>query len=98
MSLTNNTGSRVTSNEEPLTGQSGPVNLASKMAPKSKKTPPKEQREEKVDKRRKKVVTDVRPDTVPNCPPERNLFLEALGVPSTKSTKSTNNQPIKSTK
>jgi hypothetical protein len=59
------------------------------MAPKSKKTPPKEKEEGKVDKRRKKVVTDVRPDTVPNCPPERNLFLETLGVPSTKSTKST---------
>jgi hypothetical protein len=59
------------------------------MAPKSKKTPPKEKEGEKVEKRRRKVVTDVRPDTVPNCPPERNLFLEALGVPSTKSTKST---------
>ena len=43
--------------------------MASKMAPKSKKTPPKEKEEEKVEKRRRKVVTDVRPDTVPNCPP-----------------------------
>jgi len=62
------------------------------MAPKSKKTPPKENEEGKVEKRKKKVVKDIRsdkPDTVPNCPPERNLFLEALGVPSTKSTKST---------
>ena len=70
-----------------MTGQSGPVNLASKMAPKSKKTPPKENEEGKVEKRRRKVVTDVKPDTVPNCPPDRNLFLEALGLPSTKSTK-----------
>jgi hypothetical protein len=52
------------------------------MAPKSKKTPPKENEEGKVEKRRRKVVTDVRPDTVPNCPPERNLFLEALGAGS----------------
>ncbi len=34
------------------------------------------------------MVKDVRPDIVPNCPPERNLFLEALGLEST--TKSTN--------
>ena len=61
--------------------------MASKMAPKSKKTPPKEKEEGKMEKRRRKAVTDVRPDTVPNCPPDRNLFLEALGLPSTKSTK-----------
>jgi len=59
------------------------------MAPKSKKTSPKENEKEKIDKRRKKEVTDVRPDTVPNCPPDRNLFLEALGLTSTKSTQST---------
>ena len=52
MSLTNNTGSRVTSNEEPLTGQVGPVNLASKMAPKEK-THSKEK------KRRHKKVRDI---------------------------------------
>ncbi len=46
MSLTNNTGSRVTFNEEPLTGQSGPVNLASEMPPR-KKTPEKERTKEK---------------------------------------------------
>ena len=51
MSLTNNTGSRVTSNEEPLTGQSGPVNLASKMAPKEK-TNSKEKRKRRDDERR----------------------------------------------
>ncbi len=63
--------------------------MASKIAPKIKKTSPKEKETEKVEKRRRNVVTDVRPDTVPNCPPERNLFLEALGIPPTKSTKST---------
>ncbi len=53
MSLTNNTGSRVTSYEEPLTGQSGPVNLASKMAPKEKTT-------SKDKKRRQKKIRDIR--------------------------------------
>ncbi len=69
-----------------MTGQSGPVNLASKMAPKSKRTPPEEKETEKVEKRKKKVVKDVRADIVPNCPPERSLFLEALGLESTQST------------
>jgi hypothetical protein len=67
--------------------------LASKMAPKSKKTPP-EEKETKKAEREKKVVKDkdVRPDVVPNCPPERNLFLEALGLESTKSTNLTGSQ------
>jgi hypothetical protein len=59
------------------------------MAPKSKRTPPEKNETEKLEKRKKKVVKDVKPDTVPNCPPERNLFLEALGLESTI-TKSTN--------
>jgi hypothetical protein len=56
------------------------------MAPKNKKTSPKEKETEKVDRKKGKVVTYVRPDTVPNCLPDRNLFLEALGIPSTNST------------
>ena len=86
MSLTNNTGSRVTSNEEPLTGQSGPVNLASKMAPKEK-TNSKEK------KRRQKKVRDIQ--TVSSSQPHRiqpeghkepNLFLECLLANQPKST------------
>jgi hypothetical protein len=75
-----------------LTGKSGPVNLARKMAPKNTKTPPKEKKTEKVQRRKGKVVTDVRPDTVPNCPPDRNLFLEALAIQSTKSTSLTSSR------
>jgi hypothetical protein len=84
------------------------VNLASKMAPKSKKIPPEKNATEKVEKRKKKVVKDVRPDIVPNCPPERNMFLEALGLESTKSTNLTGfqtpsplpqrNQPARATR
>jgi hypothetical protein len=48
LSLTNNLGSRVTCtfNEEPLTGKSGPVNLASEIPPR-KKTPKKERTKER---------------------------------------------------
>ena len=46
-------------NEEPLTGQSGPVNLAGKMAPKEKKTHEKGER-----KTRKKSPTGKEKATV----------------------------------
>ena len=81
MSLTNNTGSRVTSNEEPLTGQSGPVNLASKMAPKEKSR-------KKGKKERRKTVEEINVESIRRINPpnfiqpdgyvERNLFLECL--------------------
>jgi hypothetical protein len=93
---TNNTGSRVTSNEEPLTGQSGPVNLASKMAPKEKTT----SKEKK--KRLKKVRDihtnrDVQPHRIQPENPflERNLFLESLltSKPHSKERSSSLNHP-----
>ncbi len=95
MSLTNNTGSRVKSNEEPLTGQSGPVNLASKM-------PTKEKTNSKEKKRRHKKVRDIQ--TVSSSQPHRiqpeghkepNLFLECLLANQPKSTErsSSLNQP-----
>ena len=60
-------------NEEPLTGQSGPVNLAGKMAPKEKKTP------ERVEgKTKRKSPKDEQKATVIRDEPERNLFLECL--------------------
>jgi hypothetical protein len=59
LSLTNNTGSRVTANEEPLTGQSGPVNLASEMPPR-KKTPEKERiKERRKDFKKNREIKDV---------------------------------------
>ena len=59
-------------NEEPLTGQSGPVNLAGKMPPR-KKTPEKgERKESKTSSRKKGKATVIRDE------PERNLFLECL--------------------
>ncbi len=60
-------------NEEPLTGQSGPVILASKMAPKEKKTHEKGER-----KTRKKSPKGREEATVIRDEPERNLFLECL--------------------
>ena len=87
MSLTNNTGSRVTSNEEPLTGQSGPVNLASKM-------PLKEKTNSKEKGKRQRKVRDIQ--TEKDIQPhrriqqegltERNLFLESLLANQPKST------------
>ena len=60
-------------NEEPLTGQSGPVNLAGKMAPKERKTP------ERVEgKTKRKSPKDKQKATVIRDEPERNLFLECL--------------------
>jgi hypothetical protein len=59
-------------NEEPLTGQSGPVNLAGKMSPK-KKTPERGARKErKTSSRKKEKATVIRDE------PEQNLFLECL--------------------
>jgi hypothetical protein len=47
-------------NEEPLTGQSGPVNLAGKIPPK-KKTPEKgERKERKTNSRKKEKATVIR--------------------------------------
>ncbi len=86
MSHTNNTGSRVTSNEEPLTGQSGPVNLASKMAPKEKtNSKEKNRRQKKV--RDIQTEREIQPHRIqPEGHTERNLFLESLLVNQPKST------------
>ncbi len=44
-------------------------------------------------KRKRKGITDVRPNVVPKEPPDRNLSLESLlGIPSTKSTTLTSSQ------
>ena len=86
MSLTNNTGSRVTSNEEPLTGQSGPVNLASKMAPKEK-THSKEKRKRQKKVRDIQTVSSSQPHRIqPEGHKEPNLFLECLLANQPKST------------
>ncbi len=58
-------------NEEPLTGQSGPVNLASKMAPKEKTLVKEKARKRKSPKGKEKA-------TVIREEPEVNLFLECL--------------------
>ena len=60
-------------NEEPLTGQSGPVNLAGKMPPKDSKTDESGER-----KTKKKSPTGKKKATVIRDEPERNLFLECL--------------------
>ncbi len=75
MSLTiiNNTESRISpTKREPLTGQFGPVNLASKMAPK-KKTLSKEQ------KKREKKIKDVQSE-------QRSTHQPVSGVHSIPST------------
>ncbi len=85
LSLTNK-GSRVTSNEEPLTGQSGPVNLASKMAPKEK-TNSKEKKERQKEVRDIQTVSTSQPHRIqPEGHTERNLFLESLLANQPKST------------
>jgi hypothetical protein len=64
-------------NEEPLTGQSGPVNFASKM-PLKGKTPDKGEKKAKERKAGKKSPKGKEEATVIRDEPEVNLFLECL--------------------
>ena len=75
-------------NEEPLTGQSGPVNLASKMAPKGRKAQEKERRKTgRESPKGKEEATVIREE------PECNLFLGSLH--SINQTQTANIQPEK---
>jgi hypothetical protein len=76
--------------EEPLTGYSRPVNLASKI-------PPKEKTTSKEKKKRQKKVRDIQRNRIQSVNPfmDRNLFLESLTAHQRQSTErsSSLNQP-----